>query len=316
MTTVGSLSLSERLKLNKLYRSGPAAFGSLNNLVKLSGLPRVKVRQTLLSKPSYTKLKNRGRKFPRLHVKARFINDIWCMDLAQVDKLSSWNSNTKFLMVSVDVFSRFVRVQPMRNKNAETTRAAFIRMCSDQGNNLIFPKKLWADRGKEFFGDFRDFYQDVGIHIYHTFSEPKTCFAERAIRSLKSLIYKYLEERRTDCYIPILQKFTRTLNTRVNRSTGLLPAKVQNGDFMTILYQESMETNRLPSLKIGDFVRIAKVSTSFSNGNKPQFTDEIFKVVDIKTTIPRVSYELEDLNGEKILGKFYPEELSKQNHPL
>ena len=194
MTTVGSLSLSERLKLNKLYRSGPAAFGSLNNLVKLSGLPRVKVSQFLLSKPSYTKFKNRRRKFPRLQVKARFINDIWCMDLAQVDKLSSWNSNTKFLMVSVDVFSRFIRVKPMRNKNAETTRAAFIRMCSDQGNNLIFPKKLWVDRGKEFFGDFRDFCQDVGIHIYHTFSETKACFAERAIRSLKSLIYKYLEE--------------------------------------------------------------------------------------------------------------------------
>ena len=148
MTTVGSVSFCERLKLNKLYRGGPAAFGSMNNLVKMIGLPRVKVSQFLLSKPSYTKFKNRRPKFPRLHVKARFINDIWCMDLAQVDNFSSWNSNTKFLMVSVDVFSRFVRVQPMRNKNAETTRAAFIRMCSDQGNNLIFPKKLWVDRGK------------------------------------------------------------------------------------------------------------------------------------------------------------------------
>ena len=145
MTTVGSLSFTERLKLNKLYRSGPAAFGSLNNLVKLSGLPRVKVSQLLLSKPSCTKFKNRRRNFPRLHVEAHFINDIWCMDLAQVDKLSCWNSNTKFLMVSLDVFSCFVRVQPMRNKNAQTSRAAFIRMCSDQGNNLIFPKKLWVD---------------------------------------------------------------------------------------------------------------------------------------------------------------------------
>ena len=183
MTTVGSLSLSEKFKLKKLYRSGPAAFGSLNNFVKLSGLPRVKVSQFLLSKCFYTKFKNGRRKFPRLHVKARFIKDIWCMDLAQVDKLSSWNSKTKFLIVSVDVFSRFVRVQPMRNKNAKTTRAAFIRMFH-QGNNLIFPKKMWVDRGKEFFGDFRDFCQDVGSHMYHTFSETKACFAERTIRSL------------------------------------------------------------------------------------------------------------------------------------
>ena len=85
---------------------------------------------------------------------------------------------------------------------------------------------------------------------------------------------------------------------------------------MTILYKESMKTNRLLSLKIGEFVRIAKVSTSFSKGYKPQFTDEIFKIIDIKTTIPRVSDELEDLNGEKIFGNFYPEELFKQSFPF
>ena len=63
------------------------------------------------------------------------------MDLAQVVKISSWISNTKFLMLSVDVFSRFARVQQMRNKNAETTRAAFIHMCSDRANKFNFPKK-------------------------------------------------------------------------------------------------------------------------------------------------------------------------------
>ena len=73
-------------------------------------------------------------------------------------------------------------------------------------------------------------------------------------------------------------------------------------------FKESMKTNRLPSLKLGEFVRIAKVFTSFSKGCKPQFTDEIFKVIHNKTTVSRVSYELEDLNGEKILGKFYPED--------
>ena len=119
LTIVGCLSLSDKLKLNKLYRSGSAAFGSLNSLIKLSGLSRVKVSHFLASKSSYTKYKNRHRKFPRLQVKARYINDIWCNDLAQVDKFLSWTSKTKFFMVSVDVFFRFVRVQPMRNENKE-----------------------------------------------------------------------------------------------------------------------------------------------------------------------------------------------------
>ena len=154
MTTIGSLSLSERLKLTKMYRSRPTAFGSLNKLVKVSGLASVKVSQFLLSKPSYTKLKNRRRNFPRLQFKARFNNVIWWLDLAQVDKLSSWNFNTKFHMISVEVFSRFVRVQRMRNKNDETSRAAFIRMCSDQDNHLKSLQKLWVDRSRGFLKIF------------------------------------------------------------------------------------------------------------------------------------------------------------------
>ena len=77
-----------------------------------------------------------------------------------------------------------------------------------------------------------------------------------------------------------------------------------------------MKINRLPSIKIGEFVGIAKVSPSFSKRCKPQFTDEIFEVIDIKTTIHRVSDGLEDLNGEEIFGRFYPEELSKHCFPF
>ena len=75
---------------------------------------------------------------------------------------------------------------------------------------------------------------------------------------------------------------------------------------MKNLYKESMKINRLPSLKIGEFVRTAKLSSSFSKGHKPQFTDETFKVVDIKTTRLVVSFELKDLNVEKSLASFIP----------
>ena len=175
---------------------------------------------------------------------------------------------------------------------------------------------MWVDRGKEFFGDFRDVCQDVRNRIYHTFSQTKSCFAERSIRSLNSPFYKYLEKRRTDCYLPKLQNYTGTLNSCVNRSTGLPPEKVQNRDCLTIFHKESIKTNSLPSLIVGEFVPTAKDSTQFSKRYKPPFTDEIFIAIDIKTTILRVSYELEDLNGEKTFRKFYPEELSNQSPPF
>ena len=80
----GSLSKSERQKLQRLYRQGGAAYGSVRNLVKASNLSVSKVRQFLLSKPSYTKFALATRKFKRMKAFARFKNEIWCMELAYV----------------------------------------------------------------------------------------------------------------------------------------------------------------------------------------------------------------------------------------
>ena len=43
------------------------------------------------------------------------------MDLAFVDKLSSQNNGYKYLLVAVDIFSRFVRVQTMKTEYAKNT---------------------------------------------------------------------------------------------------------------------------------------------------------------------------------------------------
>ena len=52
------------------------------------------------------------------------------MDLAFVDKLASQNKGVKFLLVAVDVFSRFFRVQTMKTKYANDTLQAFKKMIS------------------------------------------------------------------------------------------------------------------------------------------------------------------------------------------
>ena len=75
----GSLSKSERQKLQRLYTQSGAAYGSVRNLVKPSNLSVSKVRQLLHSKPSYTKFTLATRKFKLMKAFARFKNEIWCM---------------------------------------------------------------------------------------------------------------------------------------------------------------------------------------------------------------------------------------------
>ena len=78
------------------------------------------------------------------------------------------------------------------------------------------PKKIWVDKGTEFKGSFQSLCDRKGILTYTTESEKKSAFAERNIRSLKSLIYKVFEHKWTYSYIDKLQEFVHTINSRTN----------------------------------------------------------------------------------------------------
>ena len=49
------------------------------------------------------------------------------------------------------------------------------------------PQKVWVDDGTEFLGAFKTLCNKQKVHLYSTFSEKKSAFAERNIRSLKTL---------------------------------------------------------------------------------------------------------------------------------
>ena len=104
-------------------------------MIKASGLSKKKVEKFLQTKTSYTKFGPPIRSFRRLQAFSKYINEIWCMDLAFVDKLASQNNGIKFLLVAVNIFSRFVRVQTMKTKYAKDTLQAFRKMIS-QKNTL------------------------------------------------------------------------------------------------------------------------------------------------------------------------------------
>ena len=124
----GSLSKSERQKLQRLYTQGGAAYGSMRNLVKASKLSGSKVRQFLHSKPSYTKYTLAKSKFKRMKAFARFENEIWCMHLAYVDKLAKDNNGVKYLPVRQDLFDRTVDAKRMKTKVSKETVRTFLTM--------------------------------------------------------------------------------------------------------------------------------------------------------------------------------------------
>ena len=68
----------------------------------------------------------------------------------------------------------------------------------------------------------------------------------------------------------------------------------------------------LPKFRVGDTVRVSKYKSIFSKGYEANFTEEIFKISKVLIGDPNM-YEIEDHEGEPIIGKFYEEELSAVN---
>ena len=121
---------------------------------------------------------------------ARFKNEIWCMNLAYVDKLAKENNGVKYLLVRQDLFDRTVNAKEMKTKDSQETVKAFSSMITKRSR----PKKIWVDKGTEFAGAFKKFCAAEGIQVYSTMSETNAAFAERTIRSLQNILYRYMED--------------------------------------------------------------------------------------------------------------------------
>ena len=227
------------------------------------------------------------------------------MDLAYVDKLAKENNGVKYLLVRQDLFDRTVNAKRMKRKDSQETVKAFLSMITKKNR----PKKIWVDKGTEFAGAFKKFCTAEGIQVDSTMSETKAAFAERTIRSLKNIFYRYMENFGSK-YIHKLPEFATTLNSRRDSSIDMRPNTVKNCDFLSILYSKPLREFKKPIFKIGDRVRISKYDVPFHKGYKPQFTREVFEIVAIATRKPPTC-AIKDEQGEVIQGNFYQKELIK-----
>ena len=70
--------------------------------------------------------------------------------------------------------------------------------------------------------------------------------------------------------------------------------------------------NKKPKFSIGDKVRISLLKNTFEKGYTSNWSEQIYVIYDIKSSNVHYYY-LKDLNGNKIDGMFYQEELLKTN---
>ena len=69
--------------------------------------------------------------FKRRKVYARFKDNIWAADLAEMESLCSKNKNVKYLLCVINVFTKYAWVKPLKDKKGKTVLHAFIEIVNE-----------------------------------------------------------------------------------------------------------------------------------------------------------------------------------------
>ena len=125
-------------------------------------------------------------------------------------------------------------------------------------------------------------------------------------------MWKYFYSKGTYAWIGVSDKLVKNYNDTKHGSIHMKPSEVNSSNENAVwitLYGSDLGKLPLPKFRIGDTVRVSKYKSVFGKGNEANFTEEIFKISKVFRGDPTV-YQLEDHEGEPIVGKFYEEELS------
>ena len=94
------------------------------------------------------------KKFKKRKVYSSFRDNIWGVDLADMQSLSKFNNGIKYLLCAIDLFSKNAWVIPLKNKKGTSIVNVFRKIISKERK----PNKICVDQGSEFYNQsFKDF---------------------------------------------------------------------------------------------------------------------------------------------------------------
>lgn len=289
-----------------------------------SNLPRHIIREYLSKQDAYTELKPARRRFSRNPYMIRGRGRQFGVDLMETSVLAESNDNVHFILILMDLFSRYVWVRPLQSKSAVSVLNALKDIFE---TSKVWPAKLQSDLGKEFFNKTLSRY--LKSKKIHHFSIGKVPHVERFIRTLRTRLFRYNAKNNTTRFIDVLQDFIKSYNNSIHRSIGTSPyavfvqgeptgrrvRKIKQGE----QFRRQRRLDEKNILKVGDYVRLSSdpvTGNIFEKEAYGRWTSEIFRIKNIIKNQRRLMYTVEGLQprgnkNKKVTGSFYRDEVQK-----
>jgi hypothetical protein len=247
--------------LEKIYKDPkhPGSFSGplkLYQAVKSEGkfvIGRARISKWLKGNSTYTFNRIAHRKFKRNSVIVAGVDALWDADLIDLSIYKSKNYNYCYILLMIDIFTRYVYLRPLKTKVGSEVIQAMTNIFAEGRQ----PKALRTDKGREFSNVRVDkFYEDFNIYHYVTFNETQANYAERCIKTIKTKNFRYMKQHNVHKYIDIIDNIAEGYNGSTHRSLGRAPRSVNKTNEDEVrLDQYRLKKNQTLKIKTPDIIK-------------------------------------------------------------
>ena len=317
----------EYLKTIYYNPKNPASYSSASKLHKKAlhdgkYISQHEISNWLKAQSTNTSFKELKRNFKTRRVYVPHTNYLWDLDVCYMKTYSEYNKYNYFLLC-IDILSRYVYTYPLITLKGSEMCVALKHIFSKSK-----PLKARTDKGSEFIGyKVENLFKKLDIIHFTTTSQFKANYSERAIKTIKMKITKFIYHKQNYKWDSVLQDITDSYNSSYHRmihTTPTIALTMESQDLWLRNYNYDTNPNNVKTRKtrhvpisskygfiIGDKVKISRIKTVFQRAYSQTYTDEVFIVSNRYSKDNLAIYILKDWNNEIINGRFYESEISK-----
>lgn len=297
--------------LTRVYNDPATGFLSHRKLYlkvrEINPAIRVKDVKAFLNKQEARQINFQQKKVGYSAIIAHYPRNNFQADLLDLQKYKGVNKGFKYILVVIDVYSRFAWFIPLRTKAARVVADAFIKLFDSKEDKSFpnnQPRDLTTDSGSEFTNktlaailekrDIKHFTSEPGSH--NTLG-----LVERMNKTIRTFLRKYWAAYATKNWIDIIDKFAHNYSHTEHTTIKTTPHKayfMKEAPFRP-------KPRAITQFKVGDHVR-KKVEHNLFEKKSSRWSRDTYTIVK---KLPR-SYMLKnDKTGDELKRSVKPDSM-------
>ena len=227
---------------------------------------------------------------------ARFQYQIDIMDMVNLQKSES---QPRYALVVIDIFSKLGGAQAMNNKDSNSVYDALLNIFKIMG----YPMSVYSDDDPAFKAEVKELFNSEGINHLTTLTHANV--AERFIRNLKMGIHdrvRFTNGNWEDMLKYVINKYNNTIHSSTKHTPKDAHLDKNSPDVAVNLTTNSIHKRKYKNLNVGDDVKVyTKGKDNYTSRKEynSKWSDKTYKVVSIDRDITfNKYYVLDGLNKQ------------------